>query len=278
MTKLTVLSFGGGVQSTVLALMASKREIERPDVVIFADTGNETQATYHHIWRVFEALVEAGIHCEIVSAGNIADDVLYAAGENGVRVGRIGQPPFYVNGKALETGKLWRKCSSEYKIKPQEKRVRELLGVPPGKKVPKEYAVEKWMGITVDEASRMKPSRLHYETTRWPLIEKGMTRWDCHIWLKKAGWGVVPKSSCKICPFHDNAYWRELRDNSPEEFNEVIEWEKQMHDGRIPGTNSPAYIHRACEPLGIVDIADDVERGQYTLNLWGGECEGICGT
>ncbi len=39
--KLRVLSLGAGVQSTTLALMAARGEIEAPDCAIFADTGDE---------------------------------------------------------------------------------------------------------------------------------------------------------------------------------------------------------------------------------------------
>lgn len=46
------LSFGAGVQSTCLLLMAEHGEIEKPDFAIFADTGWEPEATYRHIEKV----------------------------------------------------------------------------------------------------------------------------------------------------------------------------------------------------------------------------------
>lgn len=278
--KLTVLSFGGGVQSTTLALMAAQGEIERPDCCIFADAGNESEATYAHVWRVAQTLDNAGVPLYIVSAGVITDDVLRASKtDSGVKTGQVGQPPFYMAG-VDDAGeqRLWRKCSSEYKIRPIEQFVRARLGVKKGAKVPQGVTVEKWIGISTDEASRMKPSRLPYETTRWPLIEMGMTRWDCHIWLKSHGWGVVPSSACLICPYHDNDYWRSLRDKQPDEYQSVVDFERELHAGQIPGTKSAAYLHRSCVPLEHVDLSTDEDRGQYALDLWGGECEGICGT
>lgn len=280
MMMLRVLSFGGGVQSTVLALMAVKGEIERPDYILFADTGDETRATYGHVWRVAKYASEHGLPFHVVSAGNIVEDVKSACDpSNGVKTGRVGQPPFFVASEHdTDHGRLWRKCSSEYKIKPMEQWVRGIMGIAKGKQFPREFKCVKLLGITTDEASRMKPSRNYWEEVQWPLIELNMTRWDCHRYLKAAGWGVVPKSSCKICPYHDNAYWRNLRNETPEEFGEVVEFERVVNEGRIPGTKGKIFLHRSLVPLSEVDLRTDMDRGQYALNLWAAECEGICGT
>ena len=40
------LSLGAGVQSSCLALMAEKGETEKPNFAVFADTGDESEATY----------------------------------------------------------------------------------------------------------------------------------------------------------------------------------------------------------------------------------------
>ena len=48
--RLRVLSLGAGVQSTTLALMAARRDIDpMPDCAIFADTGWEPEAVYDHL-------------------------------------------------------------------------------------------------------------------------------------------------------------------------------------------------------------------------------------
>mgnify|MGYP006407382703 CR=1 FL=1 len=46
---LRVLSLGAGVQSSVLALMAAKGLVTKPDVAIFADTQWEPQSVYDHL-------------------------------------------------------------------------------------------------------------------------------------------------------------------------------------------------------------------------------------
>lgn len=43
------LSFGAGVQSSVMLMLAIHNEIERPDHVLWADTGFEPRAVYAHV-------------------------------------------------------------------------------------------------------------------------------------------------------------------------------------------------------------------------------------
>ena len=57
-----IISLGAGVQSTVMALMAAKGEIEpMPDCAIFADTGAEPRYVYDQL-DMIEANVPFPIH------------------------------------------------------------------------------------------------------------------------------------------------------------------------------------------------------------------------
>ena len=58
-------------------------------------------------------------------------------------------------------------------------KIRELLGLRPRQRVPAGTTVEMWLGISTDEAIRMKDSRDRWITNRYPLIEVGMSRRDC---------------------------------------------------------------------------------------------------
>ena len=50
MKRLTVISLGGGVQSSVMALMASEGAFDRvPDCAVFADTHWEPPSLYSHL-------------------------------------------------------------------------------------------------------------------------------------------------------------------------------------------------------------------------------------
>lgn len=264
--RIRVLSLGAGVQSTTLALMAAAGEIEAPDCAIFADTGWEPRAVYEHLDRL-EAALPFPVHR--VSKGNLRDQV--GQHYDGQRFVRVDIPAFLVEqGKVI--GLANRTCTKDYKVLPIAKKVRALLGYA-GRKVPAGVQAEQWIGISLDEASRMKPSRNAWQVNRWPLIERRMSRSDCMGWLSRAGW-AAPKSSCIGCPYHSNDQWRAL---PPEELADAVEVDRRLRDRppeayRLKGT---MFLHRSGKPLDQVDLRTDEDRGQ--TNLFQNECEGMCG-
>ncbi|MFC0213888.1 hypothetical protein ACFFK0_15765 [Paenibacillus chartarius] len=276
MPSFTVISLGAGVQSTTMLLMALHGEFDRmPDAAIFADTGAEPEWVYRHLEWLEE--VASRYHFPIVraQAGNLMHDLLHAA--SGQR-NRIANPPFYVRGGALEKpeamGTLMRKCTRDYKIDVIIRAIRErLLGLRPRQRVPKGTQVEQWIGISLDEATRIKPSRHRYITNRWPLIEKEMTRSDCLAWLVKHGYPEPPKSACLFCPYHSDAVWQEIRTQSPEEWRRVVELDRVIRTG-LPKVRGQVYLHRSLLPIDEVTI--DPHRSD-SRPQFENECEGMCG-
>ena len=59
------------------------------------------------------------------------------------------------------------------------RKIRELLGLSMGQRVPADTTVELWLGISTDEAIRMKTSSDRWIHNRYPLIAVGMSRKDC---------------------------------------------------------------------------------------------------
>ena len=254
-----VLSLGAGVQSTTLALMAAKGELgEMPDCAIFADTGWEPQSVYKHLEKLANFL-PFPVH--VVSAGNIRENLINGVNARGKQFDDVPWFQIKPDGKK-SMGK--RQCTADYKIRPIQIKVVELMG---GKR-PK-GGCEMWIGISMDEIIRMKPSRVQYIQNRWPLIEKGMSRQDCIKWMASNGW-TAPKSSCIGCPFHSDAMWREL---SAEEFKDAVYIDKIIRSR--PGKNTKQYMHRSMKPLDEVDFRTPFEKGQD--DLFGNECEGMCG-
>lgn len=295
--RLRVLSLGAGVQSTTLALMAAHGEIgPMPDCAIFADTGWEPKAVYAHLdWLMSPNVLTFPVH--IVSAGNIRKDLV--AGANGQRSASI--PAFTRNvtpagtrvpvlsedldGRTVEIGSrvlkkdkveigmIRRQCTTEYKITPIRRAVRDMLGIA-GKRSPKTPIAEQWIGISLDEVIRLKPSLEDWQIHRWPLIEKRMSRNDCLSWLERNSYPRPPKSACVGCPFHSDAEWRRLRNTDPEGWAAAIELDYIIRGG-LRGVYGEMYLHRSGVPLDRVDLATDADRGQ--LDLWPNECEGMCG-
>lgn len=266
---LTVISLGAGVQSTTMALMAARGEIgPMPGCAIFADTGAEPLAVYKHLdW--LETVLPFPVHR--VSAGNLRDQIVLAMGG---RASIRARPPFFTN----SGGMLHRQCTQDFKILPIVKKVRELIGLKKGQRGPKEPVVEQWIGISMDEAVRMKPSRLSYIKHRWPLIEKDMHRRHCLMWCEERQYPKPAKSACTFCPYTDNARWRDMKANDPVSFADAVAIDKVIRPG-MPGPKRPPgvswWVHRDCVPLDEVDLSTAEDRGQ--INMFNNECEGMCG-
>ncbi|MCZ4500976.1 MAG: hypothetical protein JWQ74_3531 [Marmoricola sp.] len=259
-----ILSLGAGVQSTTLALMAARGDIgPMPDCAIFADTGAEPQGVYDHL-KWLTGQLPFPVH--IVSAGNILTDMT-----NGKTNGR---PPFHILNPNGSKGFSNRQCTQDYKIIPIQKKVRELIGLVPRQRGPKTIKVTQWIGISMDEASRMKPSRLTFVDHRWPLIEMRMTRRDCLKWMEERQYPRPPKSACTFCPFHSNDMWRDMRDNDQPSWNQAIGFDVLIREDRVLMRGTP-FIHPSLKPLAEVDLSTAEDRGQ--LNLFENECEGMCG-
>ncbi|MET9430028.1 hypothetical protein [Streptomyces sp. NPDC003036] len=152
------------------------------------------------------------------------------------------------------------RSTGEYKIKPIKQKVRELLGYPYPTRVPKRVFVEQWVGISTDEFHRAKDADVQYMRNVHPLIEMNWSRSDCVDYLTSLGLADTPKSSCLGCPFHGNAQWRHIRDTSPAEWEDVVEFDAAIRKGnaRANATGNvllgEAFLHRSRVPLGQAPI------------------------
>jgi hypothetical protein len=262
-----IISLGAGVQSTTMALMAAQGEITpMPDCAIFADTQSEPIKVYDHLrWLMSLNVLPFPVH--IVTNGSLRDKVS--------RIRPKGkwahQPiPAYLMGPngAAPTN---RDCTRDFKIVPIKRKVRELVGLTK-KRAPKEPIVEQWIGISLDEAIRMKPSREAWIHHRFPLIEKRMSRGDCLEWLKRHDYPVPPKSACTFCPYHSNAMWRDMKLNDKASWQDAVELDNKL---RNIWPAKELFLHRECKPLAEIDFQNAEDRGQ--LNMFNNDCEGMCG-
>lgn len=264
---LRILSLGAGVQSSTLALMIAHGEIEPVSAAIFADTGAEPAGVYKWLdW--LETKLPFPVHR--VEAGNLREDVMSAASGQG---SRLASPPFYTSSDTGPGGALRRQCTNDYKIVPILKKVRELAGIKPRQRV-KGCKVEQIIGISWDEATRMKPSRLPYVLHSYPLVDRHMTRGHCLKWMTAHGYPLPPKSACTFCPYHDDAMWRHMQINDPVSFADAVEVDEAIREG-ISGTTQRMFLHRSMKPISEIDFTTAEEAGQG--RLFSNECEGMCG-
>jgi len=188
-----------------------------------------------------------------------------------VKGGRFASPPFFTESKG-GGGMLMRQCTREYKIKPIERKVRELVGLKKGQRGPKEVAVRQWIGISMDERTRMKPSRVKWIEHIWPLIDVQMHRHHCINWMREHGYREPSKSACYFCPYHDNATWQNMLDHDQDSWVQAVKMDELIRNG-VRGTTEKLYLHQSMQPLTECDF--DPARDQ--IDMFNNECEGICG-
>lgn len=266
-----IISLGAGVQSSTMALMAAAGEITpMPKCAIFADTGDEPQAVYDWLGKLAAILP---LQIEIAYRRNglpIKGCMERHKLSDFIVEGGFSQIPCFtrsVNGKAA-FGK--RQCTRHWKINPVHQKIRELLGAV--RKRMESGSVVLWQGISMDEISRMKPSRDAWLTHRFPLIEERMTRGDCVRWLTKHGYPVPPKSACVYCPYKDRARWAADKARGGQEWETV-----RRVDAVLAGRGE--YLTADLKRIDDIDFTKPLPKHDdpRQVLLFNNECEGMCG-
>ena len=271
-----VISLGGGVQSTVMCLLADRDAFGvKPDYAIFADTRWEPNSVYDNIdW------LRSQVSFPIITTSNgrsLRDDVI-----NGVNA--QGNPwmtlPVFLTEKNGEpAGINWRQCTKNYKLDPIRRKVQELLGVKPRQSISAETNIEMWLGITIDEAMRVKPSRNWWIRHRYPLIDDmPMDRDECITWFgTHYPERELTRSACVGCPFRSSSSWLDIRANEPDLFGEAVEIDAMFRSEKHNANRmfrKQAYLHHRRMPLEEALEQDYHER---EFNNFINECEGHCG-
>lgn len=122
---MNILSFGAGIQTVCLAVMCLNGDYPKPDHIIFADTGWETEQTYKYL-EEFIKQFEGKIPFHIVSSTNIYNDTMS-------NLDNFPSMPLYTFNELGKPAILRRQCTMQYKIRPITKKIREICGF---KKIP----------------------------------------------------------------------------------------------------------------------------------------------
>jgi len=261
-----VISLGWGAQSFALAAMSALGVLPPVDAAIHADTTHERSETYEFAKRWSLWLEERGVRVVTVRAERTRPDEHY-----GKTIGlRLPAYTRYPDGTL--SGTLSRQCTRDWKIAPINRQVSVELKKRGLKKSP--GIVEQWLGITLDEIQRMKPSRVKYIKLRFPFVEMfetPMSRWQVVRWLQDNNLEVPVRSSCVFCPYHDRATWREIKNSGNDDWARAVDVDERIRDKR-PGFL--CYVHRDAFRLSSIDMRSEIDHGQ--LSLWDEECEGMC--
>jgi hypothetical protein len=249
-----------------MALMAAHGEITpMPVAAIFADTQSEPQAVYDWLDVIDKHLPFPVLR---VTRGSLRKHVTTPYWSNQNQKMTVAVLPAFVLNPDGTQGLMSRQCTRDYKINPINKTITRLM---------RENGVKRcvmWIGISLDEWPRMKPSRRSTVTHRWPLFEKRLNRHACLLWLKRNGYPQPSRSACTFCPYRSDAEWRRL---TPNEFADAVQFEKELQAAHTatPEMRGKPFLHRSMVPLGEVDLSTEEERGQSSL--FGNDCEGMCG-
>lgn len=237
------ISLGAGVQSSTMALMAANGELPKVEAAIFADTGDEPKEVMAWLDRL-EKLLPFPVHRVKSHLGKLSENLFK---------GDHSQIPAFMVGTI---GK--RQCTREWKIRPVRRKLRELSGGRP---------LKQWIGISLDEVWRMKPSGVKYVENVFPLLDKRMRRTDCEAWLARRGFGAVPKSACIYCPYRSDRQWLKSRTRGGAEWRKIVAIDRALN-------KRGEFLHPTCEPIDRVKLSDS-DRGQ--ADMFNNECEGMCG-
>ena len=238
----------------------------KPDCAIFADTHWEPPSIYSHLDWLAERL---SFLLYIVDNGrSLREDAKALTNHSGNS--NFIDLPIYLKGRSGQGDGIGRRqCTEHYKIAPVRRKIRELLGLRKGQWVPSDTAVELWLGISTDEAVRMKDSRDRWITNRFPLIDAGMSRRDC---IDRP----LERSACVACPFQSRQRWVQTKRRWPELFAEAVEIDANMRR-RLAFAKEP-YLHPRRIPLDQAVDRDEAHLGHDgERDGFGNECEGHCG-
>ena len=251
MTKpLRVISFGGGVQSTAMLVLANQGKIEGVDAALFSNVGDDSEhpATLDYVRNVASSRSSIPVIELSHPKRTLMEDLTRDSRS-------INIPVRMANGAPGN-----RNCTHTYKVRVIGRWLKEHGAS-------KDNPAQVLIGISTDEVHRINRKRAeNYESPEYPLIDLGLDRAACQQLIKDAGWPVPPKSSCFFCPFHRPQTWSEMRRDEPELFWKAADLEAQLIKRREMLGKDPVYLTRFAKPL-----AEAIGEAQDMLPLDGVE-------
>lgn len=245
---LRAVSYGGGVQSTALLVLAAQRRIDYP-LFLFANVGDDSEspATLDYIHDV--AMPYAAEHgIELVELRRIMQRGPEAGAERTLLQEIRGQDRTIPIPVRIGNGGFGRrKCTSLYKIDVVR---RELRRRGASADDPATVAI----GISTDEIERAGAGagpdpRDPTRNRSYPLLDLRLSRQDCRSSIIDAGLPVPPKSACWFCPFNPPEAWRRMRRDEPEQWETAVALDALIRERSIRVVGSPMGLANSKTPL-----------------------------
>lgn len=251
--RLRMISYGGGVQSSAMIVLAVQGKIDAQHAV-FANVGDDSEhpASLDYVRNVMQPWAASHgfpVHevQRIKRDGNV--ETLWG------RMMREDSRSITIPMRLDRTGApASRSCTADFKIAVISKWLRANGAT-------KENPAIVNIGISVDEIERAGRGKDGpYERRAYPLLDLGLNRSDCANVIAAAGLPVPPKSSCFFCPFHRVPVWAEMRRDEPELFEKAAHLERTINERRAMLGRDPIYLTRFSKP-----ITEAISEAQPTL-------------
>lgn len=258
--------------------MAARGEITpKPAAAVFADTGSEPAHVYNWLDWLEKQLDYPLIRATKKGAPKLHVKALVVrtskkTGNNYLK----HMLPCYTLTPDGKQGHLQRQCTEDFKITVIQREAGIL------RRKAKADKVVMWIGISTDEAGRMKPSRVASIEHRWPLIDMEMSRQDCLDWAVKAGLPEPPRSACIMCPYRSPEGWLRMKTSDPGMFRWAAAFELRYQRAveQITRLDGVPYLSDQRKPLDSIDFegicAERAKKG-VQMRQFNSECTGICG-
>jgi hypothetical protein len=273
---LRTISYGGGVQSTALIVLATQGKLDeiiggKVDAALFSNVGDDSEhpATLEYVrnvatpWALERGLTVQELHR--IKRDGSTETLMQRLMKPGSRSLPI---PIRMDNGAPGN----RSCTVDFKIRVIGKWLK-------ANGASEDDPATVCIGISTDEIQRVSNKRsMPYERPVYPLIELGLDRSACQQLIADAGLPVPPKSSCFFCPFHRPQTWAEMRRDEPELFWSSVELETTLNERRDTLGKDHVYLTPFAKPLAeAIPEAQDMLPG---LEMAGGEgCDsGYCWT
>ena len=208
----TIISYGGGVQSTALVVLAMQRGW-RIDEIIHVDLLDaEAPNTREYVKYFANWLWETHRRGITILQRDLYGDML-------------ANPQFTPAPWRAADGSfmLKRQCTRQYKVEPIRRYLYDKY---------KREKIRLMLGISVDEFHRMRDSGSKRIENVYPLVDERLTRNDCRAILERAGLATPPKSSCWFCPYRSVRSQAELLRQYPALREMAVELERRINDER----------------------------------------------
>lgn len=248
--------------------MAAAGEIgPMPIAAVFADTQAEPKSVY--VWLDW---LEKQLPFPVIraTAGNLAE------ASTTLRTSKLSgntylktRVPYFALGADGKKGMNQRHCTRDYKINVVRREVKKIMKAAGAK------TCKQWIGISTDEAIRMKPSGVPWAENVWPLIDHGISRQKI-AWIGCSAQDTLSRHdrlapSAPITPIRSG--------NGFKMKNPKLSLRRSpMNAGLTAAVKEStainwtgAFLHSSRVPLDQVVFADNQP------DLFGEECEGMCG-